>query len=177
MKSRQGICYYFVRVVCSCKVPRDNICYEFALKIKVELEVRRSFRCVTCMAAVLQVDVQQDVAVAAAEQQQRHHVQRQEVEHVVCCFLPAPLEAAVRGALSEVSEVGPDDPEQQQLQDRTESQTRCWFCPGCSRTCSWGTSGPDQNQLPGPNGNSCWMSRGDSWAHPCCKVKLVSVMG
>lgn len=48
------------------------------------------------------VDVQQDATVAAAHDQQGHHVQSDEVEHVVDSLLPVMAEAAMRHTLSEV---------------------------------------------------------------------------
>lgn len=65
---------------------------------------------------VLQVDVQQDVAVAAAHYQQGDNIQRDEVKHVVESFLPAATEAAMSGTLSEVCRLHPDSPEDDELQ-------------------------------------------------------------
>ncbi len=59
--------------------------------------------CVTFVPQVLQVDVQQDAAVAAAHHQQGDDVQCGEVEHVVHSFLPAAAEAAVSRTLCEVN--------------------------------------------------------------------------
>lgn len=72
--------------------------------------------CLTFVPQVLQVDVQQDAAVAAAHHQQGDDVQRREVEHVVRGFLPAVAEAAVSGALGEVHGLHPDRPEDKQLE-------------------------------------------------------------
>lgn len=68
-------------------------------------------RCVTFVSQVLLVDVQQDVAVAAAHHQQGDDIQRGKVKHVVNSFLPAATEATVRRTLSEVHRVHPDGPE------------------------------------------------------------------
>lgn len=79
--------------------------------------------CLTFVSQVLQVDVQQDAAVAAAHHQQGDDVQRDEVKHVVNSFLPAVAEAAVSGTLSEVHGLHPDRPEDKQLQgDRQRIQ-------------------------------------------------------
>jgi len=72
-------------------------------------------RCLTPASPVLQVDVQQDAAVAAAHGQQGEHVQRAEVDHVVGRLLPAAAEAAVRRTLSEVHGLHPHRPEHQEL--------------------------------------------------------------
>lgn len=64
---------------------------------------------------MLQVDVQQDAAVAAAHHQQGEHVECGEVEHVVGGLLPAAGEAAVSGALGEVGRLHPDSSEDEEL--------------------------------------------------------------
>lgn len=71
--------------------------------------------CVTFVPQVLQVDVQQDAAVAAAHHQQGDDVQRDEVKHVVKRLLPAVDEAAVSHTLSEVDGLHPDRSEDKQL--------------------------------------------------------------
>lgn len=65
---------------------------------------------------MLQVNVQQDAAVAAAHHQQGEHVERGEVEHVVGGLLPAAGEAAVGGALGEVGCLHPDRSEDEELE-------------------------------------------------------------
>lgn len=80
---------------------------------------------------MLQVDVQQDAAVAAAHHQQGEHIERSEVEHVVGGLLPVAGEAAVGGALGEVGRLHPDCSEDEELEGakRAESghvtQRRC----------------------------------------------------
>lgn len=64
---------------------------------------------------MLQVNVEQDAAVAAAHHQQGEHVERREVEHVVGGLLPVAGEAAVGGALGEVGLLHPDCPEDEEL--------------------------------------------------------------
>lgn len=77
----------------------------------------------TFVSQVLQVDVQQDAAVAAAHHQQGDDVQRGEVEHVVGGFLPVLPEAAVRRALGEVHGLHPDGSEDEELQGHTGART------------------------------------------------------
>lgn len=67
--------------------------------------------------------MQQDAAVTAAHHQQRDDVQRDEVKHVVNCFLPAMTEAAMRRTLSEVHQVHLDSPEDEELQECKQMET------------------------------------------------------
>lgn len=71
--------------------------------------------CLTFFSQVLQVDVQQDAAVAAAHHQQGDNVQCGEVEHVVHGFLPSVAEAAMSRTLSEIHSLHPDGSEDEQL--------------------------------------------------------------
>lgn len=79
----------------------------------------------TFFSQVLQVDVQQDAAVAAAHHQQGDDVQCGEVEHVVHGFLPSVAEAAMSRALSEIHSLHPDGSEDEQLAEDRRSTGEC----------------------------------------------------
>lgn len=70
----------------------------------------------TSVPQVLQVDVQQDAAVAAAHHQQGEHVECGEVEHVVDGLLPAAAEAPMGGTLGKVGRLHPDRSEDEELE-------------------------------------------------------------